>query len=85
MQMKKLEVTRVVYMRDVIALPEWMIFAMNGEKINAIKSLREHAGIGGTTDTTLSLTHARRIVEGITNHTSSVTGNSNITNFSIHI
>lgn len=45
-------------------LPDWLEYAIKGEKINAIKALREQAGLySGRQDITLF--HAKNIVESV--------------------
>lgn len=51
------------------AVPKWIEYAMKGQKINAIKELREYAARDGAQNM-LSLGHAKRIVEGFVFNTS---------------
>jgi ribosomal protein L7/L12 len=53
---------------------------MNGEKINAIKALRECAGKGGTDQTMVGLSHAKCIVESIMDNVITENGESRIIN-----
>lgn len=58
---------RTVVMERELELPEWAALAIVGHKINAIKALREVAGISANGDGThngqIGLRHAKRIVE----------------------
>lgn len=71
--MKNGEKIRVTYEDQVelTSIPEWIDFILKGQKINAIKTLRQITRIpqtGDHIDDIISLVHAKMIVEEMENH-----------------
>jgi hypothetical protein len=60
----EIDTVKQITTRHYINLPEWIVFACNGQKISAIKSLRELARKDHDNNN-LSLTQAKVIVESI--------------------
>ena len=77
---------RLSYTRQMVStvettvlFPEWILLALNGEKINAIKAIREVAGPDQEARS-LSLTQSKRIVEDFMNGISSTAVKETIIN-----